>query len=86
MKDDKVLIVCESGYNIPQMGWPRYVYRIGGNTFDYYSEVMDGKYDAIVTYNATFKEKLLKFHPEFLLAVDFVCTNGKVTIWRQKNL
>ncbi len=83
-EDKKVLIICESGRNIPQVGWPRDVYRIGGNTFEYYNEIMDKKYDAIVTYNETFKEKLLKFHPEFLLVVDFVSSNGKVTIWRQK--
>ncbi|MCW3785519.1 hypothetical protein [Plebeiibacterium sediminum] len=85
-EDQKVLIICESGRNIPQVGWPRDVYRIGGNTFEYYNKIMDKKYDAIVTYNATFNEKLLKFHPEFLSSVDFVNSNGKVTIWKHKGM
>ncbi len=81
--EDKVLVICESGRNIPQMGWPRDVFRIGGHTFQYYSDIMTKKYDAIVTYNKTFNQKLLKYHPEFMSGVKMVKSNGKVTIWKQ---
>ncbi len=81
--DNKVLIICETGWNIPQIGWRRDVYRIGGRDLEGFSDIVSQKYDAIVTYNKTFEENVVKQHPYFLSLVEKVDTNGKVTIWKQ---
>lgn len=84
-KSNKILVICESGWNIPLIGYKRDAYRIAGNNLSRFSEIFNQNYDVIITYNKTFYTKVLKPHPEFLTNVEKIDSNSLLTIWKKHN-
>lgn len=84
LKNDKVLIICDYGWNTPMIGWKRAAYRVAWKFSETIPIELNKKYDLIVTHNASFSEVVTSNCPTFLSKVDSVASNGLVTIWKQK--
>ena len=60
----KIVLICDSGWNAPMIGWNKDVYRIAWNYKEQLPEVFLIDYDLIITHNTSF-ETIIRNMPDF---------------------
>ena len=84
-ENDKVLIISYHGWNTPMISWHRKSYRVGTKFDEKIPLALEKDFDIIITHNAYFQKIVVDNYPEFASKVQFIDTNGKVSIWKLKN-
>jgi len=80
----KVLVICESGWNIPLVGWGRSAHRIGGNLEKNFIQIFNKKYDYIVVYNKSLcNEQFIKYK-NLIRANKLITSNEDLSIYTQR--
>lgn len=82
--NQKILLICNPGWNAPMIGWKKQVYRIAWKFSEQIPTALTKDYDVIITHNATLQETVLNQTPSFLERVQKVADNSLVTIWKLK--
>jgi hypothetical protein len=80
----KVLIICDSGWNTPMVGWNKNVYRVAWKFKEQIPQALKEDYDLIITHNASFTNTVLNNMPDFNLYVKKVADNSSVSLWQIK--
>lgn len=82
---DKVLIISNFGWNTPMIAWQRKSYRVGSKFDEKIPQALEKGFDIIITHNAYFQNIVVDNYPEFSSKVQFIDSNGKVSIWKLNN-
>ncbi len=80
LKNDKVLIITNYGWNSPMIGWPRKAYRVADNFTEQIPLALQNKPDIIITHDANFNDGF-EYYPDFLSQVKYLNGNGMVSLW-----
>ena len=79
----KIVLICDSGWNAPMIGWNKDVYRIAWNYKEQLPEAFLKDYDLIITHNTSF-EAIIRNMPDFTKKANKIGDNSLVSLWKIK--
>lgn len=81
----KIMVICNSGWNIPMVHWHHKVYRIANNFEQQLPAAMSSNYDLVIVHNATLEKHVLSVSPDFEKKMEYLDGNDVISIWKSKS-
>lgn len=81
-ESNKVLVICDYGWNTPMVRWNREVYRIAWKFDEQVPLISSQDYEYVITQNISFKKLVLTNYPRFLKDFQLVADDPRVSIWK----
>lgn len=81
----QIMVISNSGWNIPMIYWQHKVYRIANNFEQQVPEAINGNYDLVIVHNQTLKQYIIPSIPEFNSQMEYLDGDDAISLWRRKS-